>query len=77
MAKDRHFKNVVLEKTVTARKERDFTARTRVRGLHPAHEYFYRFHTKDKGSPVGRFRTAPPHDSKQAAADRLPLLPEL
>ena len=63
VAKDRHFKNVVLEKTVTARKERDLTARTRVRGLQPAHEYFYRFHTKDKGSPVGRFRTAPPHDS--------------
>ena len=63
VAKDRHFKNVVLEKTVTARKERDFTARTRVRGLKPAHEYFYRFHTKDKGSPVGRFRTAPPRDS--------------
>ena len=64
VAKDRHFRNVVLEKTVTARKERDFTARTRVRGLDPAHEYFYRFHTKDKGSPVGRFRTAPPHDSR-------------
>jgi alkaline phosphatase D len=63
IAKDRHFKNVVLEQTVTARKERDFTARARVRGLQPANEYFYRFHTKDKGSPVGRFRTAPPHDS--------------
>jgi alkaline phosphatase D len=63
VATDRHFKNVVLEKTVTARKERDFTARTRVRGLKPSKEYFYRFHTKDKGSPVGRFRTAPPHDS--------------
>jgi alkaline phosphatase D len=63
VAKDRHFKNVVLEKTVTARAERDFTARTRVRGLLPAHEYFYRFHTKDKGSPVGQFRTAPPSDS--------------
>jgi alkaline phosphatase D len=63
VAKDQHFKNVVLEKTVTARQERDFTARTRVRGLKPAHEYFYRFHTKDKGSPIGRFRTAPPPDS--------------
>jgi alkaline phosphatase D len=63
VAKDQHFKNVVLESTVTARKERDFTARARIRGLQPAHEYFYRFHTKDKGSPVGRFRTAPPHDS--------------
>jgi alkaline phosphatase D len=65
VAKDRHFRNVVLEKTVTARKERDFTARTRVRGLDPAHEYFYRFHTKDKGSPVGQFRTAPPRDSNK------------
>src|SRR3954447_22581705 len=63
VAKDRHFKNVVEERTVTARKERDFTARARIRGLRPGHEYFYRFHTKDKGSPVGRFRTAPPHDS--------------
>ena len=65
VAKDANFKNVVLEKTVTARKERDFTARTRVRHLEPSREYFYRFHTKDKGSPVGRFRTAPPHNSNQ------------
>jgi alkaline phosphatase D len=65
VAKDANFKNVVLEKTVTARKERDFTARTRVRHLEPSQEYFYRFHTKDKGSPVGRFRTAPPHNSNQ------------
>ncbi|HJZ60034.1 MAG TPA: alkaline phosphatase D family protein, partial [Gemmataceae bacterium] len=63
VARDRHFKNIVLEKTVTARKDRDFTARTRVRGLKPSKEYFYRFHTKDKGSPVGRFRTSPPRDS--------------
>ena len=65
VAKDSDFKHVVLEKTVTARKERDFTARTRVRDLKPSQEYFYRFHTKDKGSPVGRFRTAPPHNSNQ------------
>ena len=65
VAKDRHFKNVVLEKTVTARKERDFTAAPASAASSPAHEYFYRFHTKDKGSPVGRFRTAPPHDSKR------------
>ena len=77
VAKDSDFKHVVLEKTVTARKERDFTARTRVRDLKPSQEYFYRFHTKDKGSPVGRFRTAPPHNSNQPLQDRLPLLPEL
>jgi alkaline phosphatase D len=65
VAKDRHFKNVVAERTLTARKELDFTARARIRHLKPGREYFYRFHTKDKGSPVGRFRTAPPHDSNQ------------
>ena len=65
VAKDRHFKNIVLEKTVTARSDRDFTARTRIGGLKPAREYFYRFFTEHSHSPVGRFRTGPPADSKQ------------
>jgi alkaline phosphatase D len=65
VAKDRHFKNVVVQKTATARADRDFTARTRVNGLRPHHEYFYRFFTKHSHSPVGRFRTGPPLDSKQ------------
>ena len=65
VAKDRKFKNVVLEKPVTARKDRDFTARTFVKGLRPDHEYFYRFVTKESKSPVGRFKTAPPLDSRK------------
>ncbi len=65
VAKDRKFKNVVEEKLVTARRERDFTARTFVKALKPDHEYFYRFVTKDGKSPVGRFKTAPPLDSSQ------------
>ncbi len=65
VAKDRKFKNVVLEKDVTARKERDFTARTFVKGLKPDHRYFYRFVTKDSKSPVGRFKTAPPLKSNK------------
>jgi alkaline phosphatase D len=65
IAKDQDFKHVVEERQVTARRERDFTARARIRHLRPGHEYFYRFHTKHKGSPVGRFRTAPPRDSQQ------------
>jgi alkaline phosphatase D len=65
VAKDRHFKNTVLEKTVTARSDRDFTARTRVNGLRPDHEYFYRFFTEHSHSEVGRFRTGPPLDSKR------------
>jgi alkaline phosphatase D len=63
VAKDRKFKNVVEEKLVTARKDRDFTARTFVKGLQPDRHYYYRFVTKDSKSPVGRFKTAPPRDS--------------
>jgi alkaline phosphatase D len=65
VAKDRKFKNVVEEKVVTARKDRDFTARTFVKGLKPDRQYYYRFVTKDSKSPVGRFKTAPPPDSSQ------------
>jgi alkaline phosphatase D len=45
VAKDRKFKNVVEEKLVTARKDRDFTARTFVKGLKPDRQYYYRFVT--------------------------------
>jgi alkaline phosphatase D len=65
VAKDAGFKKVVAQRIVTARADRDFTARVRVNKLKPDHEYFYRFHTKHKHSPVGRFRTAPPADSKR------------
>jgi alkaline phosphatase D len=65
VAKDRKFSNVVEEKVVTARKDRDFTARTFVKGLKPDHQYFYRFVTEHSKSPVGRFKTAPPLDSNQ------------
>ena len=64
VAKDRKFGNVVLERDVIARADRGHTAKTTVRGLDPTEEYFYRFVTGDSGSPIGRFRTAPPKDSK-------------
>ena len=65
VAKDSKFNNVVVEKDVTARAERDFTVRTFVKGLKPDQQYFYRFLTKDSKSPVGRFKTAPPLDSNK------------
>jgi alkaline phosphatase D len=65
VAKDRHFKNTVLEKTVTARADRDFTVRTRIKHLRPDHQYYYRFFTEHSHSPVGRFRTGPPAGSKR------------
>jgi alkaline phosphatase D len=65
VATDRKFGNVVEEKMVTARKDRDFTARTFVKGLRPDKHYFYRFVTEHSKSPVGRFKTAPPLNSSQ------------
>jgi alkaline phosphatase D len=65
VAKDRKFGNVVEEKVVTARRDRDFTARTFVKGLKPDRHYFYRFVTEDSKSPIGRFKTAPPLDSRK------------
>jgi alkaline phosphatase D len=65
VATDRKFANVVDEKVVTAREERDFTARTFVKGLKPDQHYFYRFVTDDSKSPVGRFKTAPPLNSRK------------
>ena len=35
-----------------------------VHGLNPPEQYFYRFVTGNSSSPIGRFRTAPPIDSK-------------
>lgn len=65
VAKDPKFKNVVAEKLVTAREDRAFTARTFVKGLKPDERYYYRFFTEDSKSPVGRFKTAPPRDSRK------------
>src|SRR5262249_55947299 len=57
------FATILLRGTASARAEHDFTVRVDVRGLAPAHTYFYRF--TDAGglrSAVGRTRTAPgPH----------------
>lgn len=65
VAKDSKFGNVVEERLVVARDDRDFTARAFVKGLDPSEEYFYRFSTDNSSSPVGRFRTAPPKDSNR------------
>src|SRR5690606_10160962 len=51
--------------TARAAAVRDHTARTVVKGLKPGEQYFYRFATRGQSSPVGRFRTARPADSKE------------
>lgn len=64
VATDSKFANVVHERNVVAEQGRDHTARSVIRGLKPSEQYFYRFLTESSSSPVGRFRTAPPHNSK-------------
>lgn len=65
VATDKGFNNLVESRLVTARKDRDYTARAFVKGLKSDERYFYRFATGDSSSPVGRFKTAPPLDSNK------------
>src|SRR3954447_26358445 len=51
---------------VVADANADYAVHARVASLKPAHEYYYRFHTKHTNSRVGTFRTLPPTDSNQA-----------
>ena len=65
VAKDNKFSNVVEERLVTASSKNGHTARTFVNGLDPREQYFYRFLTEGSKSEVGRFRTAPPLNSRE------------
>ena len=67
IARQADFRRVVARKQVRVAAVRDFTARTVVEGraLLPGEEYFYRFSTRAGSSPVGRFRTARPPDSRE------------
>lgn len=65
IARDRQFRKVVRRRQVVADSRRDFTVHARVAKLDPGRQYFYRFETRSSQSPVGRFRTLPPPDSRQ------------
>ena len=67
VAKDPDFRRVVMRRPARARSSRDHTVETHVKGkfLRPDREYYYRFETRNESSPVGRFRTLPPRDSRQ------------
>ena len=67
VARDPGFDRVLLRKEVRARARRDHTVKVRVADerLKPGEEYFYRFETREKSSPVGRFRTLRPADSRE------------
>ena len=61
------FRRVIERRTVVADARRDFAVQARIASnrLRPGEEYFYRFDTGRRNSPVGRFRTALPLDSRQ------------
>jgi len=64
---DPDFRSVIIRRSVTPDAARDFAITTRVESakLKPSERYFYRFFTCDRTSPVGRFRTARPADSRE------------
>lgn len=65
VATDKHFRRVVSRKRIRTGAQSNHAVKARVGGLKPHEEYFYRFSTRTTDSAVGRFRTAPPADSRE------------
>ena len=67
VSRDADFRSVLYRQDVTAGAEQGFAVHHRAdnRALRPGEQYFYRFYTCDENSPVGRFRTARPADSRE------------
>ncbi len=65
VATDKGFRKVIAKKKISAVAASDFSVKAQIKGLKPYTQYYYRFATKSKNSPVGRFRTALPADSNQ------------
>jgi alkaline phosphatase D len=65
VARDPDFRHVVASKTIRTSARRNHSVKARVDKLKPHERYWYRFETRDRHSPVGRFQTALPADSRQ------------
>jgi alkaline phosphatase D len=65
VARDRGFRRAVARDLVRTSDRAAHSVKARVGGLRPHEEYWYRFATRGSESPVGRFRTAPPPDSRE------------
>ena len=59
VATDDAFKNIVRHGRALALPQLGHSVHVEVDGLKPHHWYYYRFHTGNETSPVGRTRTAP------------------
>ncbi|GGK90627.1 alkaline phosphatase D family protein [Nocardia jinanensis] len=66
IAEDSGFTGVVAAGSLTADAESDHTVKVDVRGLDPAHDYYYRFRALGATSAIGRTRTAPADSSSPA-----------
>ena len=65
VARDPDFKHVVAHRKIATRGAIGHSVKARVNGLKPHERYWYRFETRDRHSPVGRFQTALPADSAE------------
>jgi alkaline phosphatase D len=65
VAEDAGFRRVVASRDVPTGPGLGWSLKARVTGLEPRTRYWYRFETKRSHSPVGRFQTALPPDSRE------------
>lgn len=63
LAEDEAFHKIVQKGTATASPTYAHSVHVEVKGLKPAHSYWYRFFAGDATSPTGRTRTAPAADA--------------
>lgn len=66
IARDKDFRRVVTRTFVEVGPKTDHNVVVLVGNLDPREEYWYRFSSAQRSSRIGRFRTAPPKDSRSA-----------
>ena len=64
VARDPDFRRVVARRDIWTSGAINHSVKARVTGLRPHERYWYRFETRNHNSPVGRFQTALPPDSR-------------
>ena len=65
IARDPDFRRVIARRDILTTPAVNHSVKARVTGLKPHRRYYYRFETRDRHSPVGRFQTALPPDSRE------------
>jgi alkaline phosphatase D len=65
VARDPDFRRIVARRDILTTPAVNHSVKARVTGLKPHKRYWYRFETRDRHSPVGRFQTALPPDSRE------------